>query len=268
MTFFEKSSRLVALTALAWLTVGSLLPSTTWAACTPVAEVCNGRDDDCDGLVDEGSVCRADWEEGTCTGCVPYTCQGLGKNCGPMPDGCGGWLNCGTCGAGVSCADNVCQCEATVTCASAGASCGSVQDGCGTALNCGTCATGATCVGNQCVCTPATCQSLGKNCGTVADGCGETLNCGMCASGSSCTNNVCQCTPANCTSLGASCGLVSDGCGGTLNCGTCAQGSNCINKQCVTAPVCPAGSYLCCDGSCSTNRLCPGVSCEPGPVES
>jgi hypothetical protein len=35
----------------------------------------------------------------TCTGrpCMPSTCLALGKNCGPVPDGCGGTLQCGAC---------------------------------------------------------------------------------------------------------------------------------------------------------------------------
>lgn len=29
---------------------------------------------------------------------------------------------------------------------------------------------------------------------------------------------------------------------------------------------CPPGQYLCCNGSCSPNRNCPGVACDPAPA--
>ncbi|HNO68377.1 MAG TPA: hypothetical protein PKI49_07695, partial [Pseudomonadota bacterium] len=46
---------------------------------------------------------------GTCktTGCTPLTvdqaCTVNGYNCGPVGDGCGGTVNCGTCPSGQSC---------------------------------------------------------------------------------------------------------------------------------------------------------------------
>jgi hypothetical protein len=41
--------------------------------------------------------------------CQPLTCAAAGKTCGTMPDGCGGTLECGTCGAGSTCSNNVCE---------------------------------------------------------------------------------------------------------------------------------------------------------------
>ncbi len=64
------------------------------AARGPVAEICNGRDDDCDGQTDEDAGC-----------CVPR-CDG--RVCGA--DGCGG--ECGRCRAGQAC-DAGGQCLAT-----------------------------------------------------------------------------------------------------------------------------------------------------------
>src|SRR5262245_56546473 len=47
---------------------------------------------------------------GTDPNCRPSTCSTLGKNCGEVPDGCGGTLRCGTCaGTGNDCRENVCQ---------------------------------------------------------------------------------------------------------------------------------------------------------------
>jgi hypothetical protein len=40
--------------------------------------------------------------------CVPTTCEALGLVCGSAPDGCGGALQCGECGKGLSCCAGVC----------------------------------------------------------------------------------------------------------------------------------------------------------------
>jgi hypothetical protein len=34
------------------------------------------------------------------------------------------------------------------------------------------------------------------------------------------------------------------------------------------AAGCPPGEYRCCDGSCSPDRRCPGVACDPAPTMS
>ncbi|WXH26440.1 hypothetical protein WA016_00349 [Myxococcus stipitatus] len=31
------------------------------------------------------------------------------------------------------------------------------------------------------------------------------------------------------------------------------------------ASVCPARQYMCCDGSCSEDKGCPGIACDPRP---
>jgi hypothetical protein len=59
-----------------------------------VAETCNGIDDNCNGLIDEGGVCDA---VATCTTgssgtCAPIQCDST--MCGPTPDGCGGVIIC------------------------------------------------------------------------------------------------------------------------------------------------------------------------------
>ena len=83
--------------------------------------------------------------------CTPTTCAAAEKNCGAIPDGCGGTLQCGSCPSGQTCggggAANVCGGGACVpaTCAAAGATCGQISDGCGGTLQCGTCSPGQTC---------------------------------------------------------------------------------------------------------------------------
>jgi hypothetical protein len=91
--------------------------------------------------------------------CRAVTCQSEGKNCGTLPDGCGGTLECGSCAAGETC-------------------------GAGGANVCG--------VGS---CTPTTCAASLKDCGLMSDGCAATLACGTCTApqfcGGSGEQNVC-----------------------------------------------------------------------------
>lgn len=83
--------------------------------------------------------------------CAPTTCEAQGKNCGVIPDGCGGSLGCGGCPVGQACGG------------------GGVANVCGAGR-----------------CLPATCAAQGKDCGTLSDGCGGTLDCGLCSNGQSC----------------------------------------------------------------------------------
>ena len=126
---------------------------------------------------------------GTC--CTPTTCQAQGKNCGSIPDGCGGSLDCGTCNAPQICGGggtaNVCcpLCGGT-TCVDLD----SDRDHCGT---CGTTCPGTTtCVSGECVCPSGEtlCGSLCVDLGTNPEYCG---NCNTtCPGGSSCIDGVCQ----------------------------------------------------------------------------
>src|SRR5215813_13205186 len=113
---------------------------------------------------------------GGATTCTPTTCVAQGKNCGTIPNGCGGTLTCGVCTAPQTCGGggiaNVCGvgCVPT-TCAAQGKNCGTIPDGCGGTLTCGVCTAPQTCAGagvaNVCgTCTPTTCAAQGKNCGT------------------------------------------------------------------------------------------------------
>lgn len=44
----------------------------------------------------------------TKSACTPSTCASLGKACSDWSDGCGGTLNCGTCGSGYTCSSGIC----------------------------------------------------------------------------------------------------------------------------------------------------------------
>ena len=195
--------------------------------------------------------------------CTPTTCTALGVTCGPVADGCGGLLDCGsTCPVNTSCGGggtpSVCGTSCVpLTCASLGFNCGSNGDGCGGTLTCGTCANGDTCggggspsiCGNTSVCTPTTCAALGYNCGAAGDGCGGTLGCGTCMGTNVCggggTPSVCghaACVPKTCTSYGpATCGPIGDGCGGIIQCGGCSEPKTCggsVPGQCSIPTNC------------------------------
>jgi hypothetical protein len=126
-------------------------------------EICNGIDDNCNGLIDEPN------EPGGPSPC----CEG--RECGPFGYDGG---SCGQCAANSLCLFNG-QCQCVMDCT--GKQCG--DDGCGG--SCGTC-DGGTCTNGFCNCTP---DCTGKVCGS--DGCGGS--CGTCVNG--------QCTAAGaCTS--------------------------------------------------------------------
>jgi len=155
-------------------------------------------------------------------GCTPKTCTELGVNCGPVANGCGGLVECGTCTAPLSCGGggkpNVCgtSCKG-LTCADLKAECGKQGDGCGLIVDCGSCTAPATCGGggpSKCgtlggdagPCTaPKKCSDYGANCGYVSDGCGAVVKCGDCTAPETCggggTPSVCGKPATTCVGL-------------------------------------------------------------------
>jgi len=131
-------------------------------------------------------------EYATLHSCRPTTCAEQGKECGSIPDGCGGALQCGACAAGTVCGavrPNVCGAVCRPrTCAETLADCGAIPDGCGGTVQCGACSGGATCggggVANVCggggACKRLACSDVGVECGVAGDGCGGLLDCGIC----------------------------------------------------------------------------------------
>jgi hypothetical protein len=127
-------------------------------ACTPAAETCNGKDDDCDGVVDDGAACP-DGQACVDGACSDAPCL-INDDCGP----------------GMTCASS--QCQPTVACASGTADCdGDPANACETdtrtdASHCGACDSpcreGEGCVEGGCV-AAATCASEGE--------CGGGLHC-------------------------------------------------------------------------------------------
>lgn len=138
--------------------------------------------------------------------CTPKTCAAQGAECGDIPDGCGGVLDCGACDASLFCGgDGPNKCGSTPcvprTCKELAATCGAISDGCGTILDCGTCTAPETCGGggtsNVCGCTPKPyCTS--NECGSEPDGCGGSISCGICEPGYKCLGGFCECIKNPC----------------------------------------------------------------------
>ena len=75
-----------------------------------------------------------------CSTCVPTTCASLGRTCGTTGDGCGGILECGTCGGDCVCSDlpgnsgSICRSRRTPGCI----------------FNCDSCGAGEVCIASNC----------------------------------------------------------------------------------------------------------------------
>lgn len=156
--------------------------------------------------------------------CEPtMACADFGYDCGKIPDGCGAFIDCGTCAEGHVCGyemPNLCFDPKELTDpvpmedACAGKQCGGEGDGRGGTYECGMCGTDEVCgilENFQCApvrppCTPASsCAELGWECGIAFDECGNTFDCA--AEGRSC-NALSTCTgglngPTTCESSSA-----------------------------------------------------------------
>lgn len=110
-------------------------------------------------------ACGGDKAKPDSTSCTPTTCKAAVKNCGSMPDGCGGVIKCGDCTSPESCGG------------------GGTANVCGQGIGC----------------TPTTCVVQGKTCGTISDNCSDVLACGTCTAPQVCGGagvpNVCGVRP-------------------------------------------------------------------------
>lgn len=200
---------------------GGGAPNVCAGICTPLpqAQACQGK---C-GIVSNG--CTGFYECGGCNalqscggggtpnvcGCTPspQATACAGKNCGLVPDLCGGSYVCGSTGS----------CTSPQTCGGGGTP-------------------------NVCGCTiiPSATACAGKNCGPVSNGCGGTYVCGSCSGVNSCggggTANVCGCTPMSVAEACGEkqCGSATNGCGANVSCGTCLPGMNCKGGICQGNP--------------------------------
>ncbi len=170
-----------------------------------------------------GDECCADdqlCDDGSC--CDPVTCAAYGAiECGLVDDGCGNLLDCGVCGEGLACNDQLeCECE---------------DIPCGDAC----CDEGETCLGGACCAPSCDRKACGEPdlCGFLCDG-----PCG--GEGEVCIDGQCLCGGASC--VGKACG-EDDGCGGVCTAGACGgENEICANGQCVCGNQEPECDGLCC----------------------
>ncbi|MBL8680222.1 MAG: hypothetical protein JNK05_13690 [Myxococcales bacterium] len=222
----------------------------------PRAEICNGLDDDCDGMNDNMAVCPGTSRclEGACRRvCDPtleFPCP-LGQDCVrptgstmpfcvPSP--------CASCTANQRCVEGRCvdACEG-VMCA-AGQQCRR-----GVCLDCNSlgCAAGQLCVNSQCIadpCASVTCPS-GQSCfsGTCRNNCDDRV----CREGERC-NAQGNCEPNPCATVQ---------CAGSQQ---CVDGA-CREPACSAAMRCPVGNVCTAQRGCIVDP-CATTRCEAGRV--
>ncbi|MFO0681503.1 MAG: MopE-related protein [Sandaracinus sp.] len=222
----------------------------------PRPEVCNGLDDDCDGVGDDEAPCPVG------SACIEGACR---IECNPaqefpcppdfacsMPTGVTGTYCvptiCATCAANEICVNETCvdpcagvTCTAPQTCVG------------GNCVDCHAtgCTGGRLCVGGSCItdpCTGVSCTSA-EACenGTCSRACGD----GDCPSGQRCAaNGDCELDP---------CADVTCGAGMYCDEGTC-RASPCRGTTCERGQVCVA-SMGCIDNPCVTTHCPSGRTC-------
>jgi hypothetical protein len=173
--------------------------SCAWGACTATAaEVCNGLDDDCDTLTDEGFTCALGATQ-TCTtscsstgsrtcvsGCVWGTCVPPAEACNGIDDDCDTVID-----NGFPCVRNATGVACTNTCGAAG------MTDCSATCTLGTCCVPTEICGNGC---DDDCDTLtDEGCAAVGTPCSGDGDCGGGGGGLICNENWGICVVADCT---------------------------------------------------------------------
>ncbi len=265
----------------------------TSASVSPAGtEVCNGQDDDCDSMTDEGLDTPVFCGTGACRTSVPQCASGAMTTCTPLPagteacngtdDDCDGNTDEGfggmTCGIG-ECARTVAACSGGTPPACMPGSpgneiCNGLDDDCNTAVDDGlgniSCGRGvclrsvpACSAGVPGVCTPGapateSCNGIDDNCdGVIDDGFGAiTCGTGICA------NTVPSCVsgmPMSCTPLtprAETCNALDDDCNGTVDDVMPAMLSCGVGACLRTVPACASGAPATCTPGTPGTEMC------------
>ncbi|MCX5743936.1 MAG: MopE-related protein, partial [Proteobacteria bacterium] len=271
--------------------------SGVFGACTgeigPGIETCNALDDDCDGIVDEGTAgqdCSTNCGVGTtvCTNgvisCTTVTAPN-DDTCDGNDDDCDGnidedYVSPGACGAGLVCNGMERCIGGSPTCVgdpiNPNESCNCTDDDCDTIVDEDvTCPSGSTCTNCQCAFPCAGGEfpcPLGKRCDPnnfcVDDPC-FGVDCPTIGNDARvCQNGTCVnvCSLATCTGgllcLPSTGECVPDTCLAFPD--KCTSTENCVNGVCVSNPcsgvTCATDQY-CVEGTCHPS--CAGVECAP-----
>ncbi len=203
------------------------------SAATPIAEVCNGTDDDCDGQIDESSdvtpICD---DDNTCT---TDSCKGK--------DGCGHDIAEGNCSDNDACtASDAC---AAGKCVGTAVNCDDINpctaDACDKVEGC----THASLAGN---CDDADACTEGEVCVDGLCGTGTPL---PCSDGNPCTSDLCQ---------------ANGGCVFLPEAGTCSDGNSCTGVDTCKGGTCVGPLLACDDGwGCTLDTCDPSDGCSFKP---
>ncbi|HUU03593.1 MAG TPA: MopE-related protein [Myxococcota bacterium] len=274
-------------------------PDGNWGDCQgevgPSPEVCDGRDNDCDGLIDEDAVPEicddgidndcdglVDYLDPDCGECTPGEARPCGNeigDCQPGQQVCNPQGLWGDCAGTVDPAPEACDgrdndCDAGTD---EGDLCGSYDvclcGECASACSSGECPAGSdTCVNGWCVSDPC----CGVNC-PAGEVCGEDGSCQdpcdiyqiVCPEDQVCSLG--ECVAANCFAAGHECPageICLDGACQPDPCASvdCPEGQYCHQGECLDVACGDCSpDEICRDGAC-VESLCAGIRCEAGQV--
>ncbi|MBM4343315.1 MAG: putative metal-binding motif-containing protein [Deltaproteobacteria bacterium] len=220
----------------------------------PSAELCNNKDDDCDGATDEGlgnAPCSNSNANGTCTGTL--TCaQGKGacdapepatETCNGKDDDCDGQTDEAACNDGNGCTEDACNLG---------------QGGCVFATVTKPCDDGDVCTYED-LCKDGKCGGIGVSCDD-----GDPCSFDAC-SATGCTHKPTPAGPCDDNNACTSGDLCGAGSGGKLQCTgvALADGATCSDGTvCTIAAACSGGKCLATQSKCDDANPCTDDGCD------